>query len=188
MDAPRDFEAAPASAGRTTSPVARQALEHLDALHHFARHLSGSATEAEDLVQETYARALGAEASFSPGTNMRGWLFRILRNLYIDGRRRAKLAPIADADEEQAAERAPYAQEPLRGDLEIEALRGVVAGAIEEALATLSPDARAVVLLDLEGFTETEVAEVLGCPLGTVKSRLARARDALRQRLVEYRR
>jgi RNA polymerase sigma-70 factor (ECF subfamily) len=185
MDAPRDLDAAERDA---PGDVARQALEHLDALHHFAHHLSGSTSEAEDLVQETYARALGAQTSFSPGTNMRAWLFRILRNVYIDGRRRARLAPVAVDGEEQAADRAPYPQEPLRGDVEIEALRRVVAASIEQALAELSPDARTVVLLDLEGLTETEAAEVLGCPIGTVKSRLARARDALRQRLVEYRR
>jgi RNA polymerase sigma-70 factor (ECF subfamily) len=187
MDAPRDLDArrdrAPAGA------VAREALGHLDPLHRFARFLSGSASEAEDLVQETYARALGAESTFAPGTNMRAWLFRILRNAYIDGRRRARFAPVADGDaDDEPAERAPYAKEPLRGDIEIDAVRGVVAATIERALAALSPDARAVVLLDLDGFTETEVAEVLGRRVGTVKSRLARAREALRQRLVEYRR
>jgi RNA polymerase sigma-70 factor (ECF subfamily) len=187
MAAPREHDAradrAPGSA------IAREALAHLDSLHRFARYLTGSAGEAEDLVQETYTRALGAESRFVPGTNMRAWLFRILRNAYIDGRRRARTTPVADGDaDDEPADRGAYAQEPLRGDIEIDALRGVVAETIERALAALSPDARAVVLLDLDGFTETEVAEVLGCPIGTVKSRLARARHSLRRRLVEYRR
>jgi RNA polymerase sigma-70 factor (ECF subfamily) len=161
--------------------LARAALSHLDALHHFARYLAGSDAEAEDLVQDTYARALGAESSFVAGSNVRAWLFRILRNVFIDGRRRAKLSPVvagADADLTSA--------DPLFGDAELDALRRVVSGNIERALAALSPDARAVVLLDLEGFSESETAEVLGCAAGTVKSRLSRARGALRELLAEY--
>jgi RNA polymerase sigma-70 factor (ECF subfamily) len=165
--------------------LAREALQHLDSLHHFARYLTGSAAEAEDLVQDTYARALGAAPSFSPGTNLRAWLFRILRNLFIDTIRRSRGTAAA---EEQPAEFGTIAHEPLRGDAEMEALRGLVAQDIEAALASLSSDARSVILLDLEGFTEGEVAEILGCALGTVKSRLARARDTLRQRLEKYRR
>jgi RNA polymerase sigma-70 factor (ECF subfamily) len=157
-------------------------------LHRFAHYLAGSSSEAEDLVQDTYARALGAESSFTPGTNMRAWLFRILRNSFIDDRRRSRTSPLIDESTEQACERAEYAPELLRGDVEMEALRRVVGETIEGALALLSPDARAVVLLDLEGFTETEASEVLGCPIGTIKSRLARARDALRRHLSEYQR
>ena len=170
--------------------VAREALEHLDSLHNFARWLSGSAAEAEDLVQDTYARALGAQASFTPGTNMRAWLFRILRNAYVDTTRRARRgsrsAPLGDDDFDDAD--GAFPREPLRGDHEMEALRGAVVEDIERALAALGPDARAVVLLDLEGLTETEISEVMGCAVGTVKSRLARAREALRRRLSEYRR
>jgi RNA polymerase sigma-70 factor (ECF subfamily) len=190
MDGPRDAEARAAPRRRAPSgEVAREALEHLDSLHHFARHLAGSAEEAEDLVQDTYARALGAESAFTPGTNMRAWLFRILRNRFIDGRRRRRGSPLTDESAEgQGADRAAFPYEPLRGDLELDALRGVVAESIEGALAALSPDARAIVLLDLEGFSEAEVSEVVGCPIGTVKSRLARAREALRQHLSEYRR
>jgi RNA polymerase sigma-70 factor (ECF subfamily) len=175
--------------GRPGGAIAREALEHLDSLHHFARYLTGGLAEAEDLVQDTYARALGAESTFARGTNMRAWLFRILRNAFIDSRRRSRSSPLVDGSaEEHASDRATHAHEPLRGDVEMDALRGIVAEDIERALATLSPDARMVVLLDLEGFTETEAAEVLGCPVGTVKSRLARAREALRQHLSEYRR
>jgi RNA polymerase sigma-70 factor (ECF subfamily) len=170
------------------SAVAREALEHMDSLYHFARYLSGSATEAEDLMQETYARALGAESSFVSGTNMRAWLFRILRNAFIDRQRRRKQLYTVDTDAEATSEQAAFPREPLRGDVEMEALRSTVADDIERALGALSTDARAAVLLDLEGFTEAEVANVLGCAPGTVKSRLARARQALRQLLSEYRR
>jgi len=165
------------------APLSEDALRHLDALFHFARYLSGSEREAEELVQETYARALGASAQFEAGTNLRAWLFRILRNAFLDARRRAKASPIVDA--EPPDDPAPNG-EPLRGDAELELLRNVVAEDIAAALLALSPDARAIVLLDHDGFTESELAEVLGCALGTVKSRLARARAALRERLRDY--
>lgn len=171
----------------SSDTLARQALAHVDALYGFARQLSRSPGAAEDLVQETFVRALAAEAAFVPGTNLKAWLFKILRNLHIDALRRAGKSPLAASEPDEASftrER----EEPLRGDAELEALRHLVAEDIDAALATLSHDARAIVLLDFEGFTEPELAEVLGCAPGTVKSRLARARLVLRARLEEYRR
>ena len=168
---------------------AREALEHAESLYNFARQLTGDAGAAEDLVQDTYTRALAAANTFTPGSNARAWLFRILHNSFIDGNRSSSRMRIADGDaDDHSAERAANAFEPLRGDIELEALRGVVAASIESALAALSPEARAVVLLDMKGFSETEVAEVLGCPIGTVKSRLMRARESLRARLAAFRR
>jgi RNA polymerase sigma-70 factor (ECF subfamily) len=169
---------------RGERPFADQALDWADALYNHARHLTGRDGDAEDLVQETYARALAAAPTFTVG-NLKAWLFRILRNAFIDGYRRQRFeAPGADLD---------AAQEPERGRdagasaaLEIERLRAVTAGDIQSALAALSDDGREIILLDLEGFTESEVAEMLGCAVGTVKSRLSRARMMLRQRLEEY--
>jgi len=167
--------------------VIEAALAQADALYRLARHLvgKGAQNEAEDLVQETYERALGARDHFVPGTNVRAWLFRILRNAHIDQCRRRRTNPVTLADPAQLDE-ASTPDEPLRGDRELDQLRRVVAEDIEAALATLTADARTIVLLDHEGFTETELAEVLGCALGTVKSRLARARAALRVRLSDY--
>jgi RNA polymerase sigma-70 factor (ECF subfamily) len=176
------------SAVRKETPALPEALDHIDALYRVARNLTGRDSDAEDLVQETYTRAMAARAQFTAGTNMRAWLFRILRNAYIDAYRRARTNPVREGFDDELAATTPAAQEPLRGDAELERLRSVVTADIEAALASLSADSRAIILLDLEGFSETELAETFGCALGTVKSRLARARAILRERLRDYRR
>jgi len=152
--------------------LATDALAHLDALFHVARYLTGDDASAEDLVQQTYVRALEAETTFERGTNLRAWLMRILRNAFIDQTRRTKHT--SELDEDMPDDRA----EPLRTDL--------AAADIERALLELAPDARAVILLDLEGLSEKELADAMECEPGTIKSRLSRARAALRKRLAAY--
>jgi RNA polymerase sigma-70 factor (ECF subfamily) len=164
----------------------REALAHADALFNLARYLTGSHADGEDLVQETFARALAHWESFRGG-NLKAWLFRILRNTFIDLYRRQRNNPTRGGFDTVSPTMEPLSPgELLRDDIELEQLRGLVSADIERALMTLSDDARAVVLLDLEGLTEVEVADVLGCAIGTVKSRLARARGALRSRLQQY--
>jgi RNA polymerase sigma-70 factor (ECF subfamily) len=168
------------------SNLPSHALEHIDALYRVARSLTGRDDDAEDLVQETYSRAIGRWAQFTEGTNLRAWLFRILRNAYIDNYRRARTNPVDLGYDEESGPPATATREPLRGDAELDRLRNAVTSDIEAALATLSLDARTIILLDLEGFTEAELADALGCAAGTVKSRLARARAILRERLRDY--
>ncbi len=164
-------------------------LSHADALYRLARHLARDPADAEDLVQESYARAFRALDRFSPGSDLRAWLFRILRNAFLDTCRRERRSPLdPEADAEAAAARPGPEDGALRGDRELERLRGIVGAEIEAALRLLPEDARLVVLLDLEGLAEAEIAEVMDCAPGTVKSRLSRSRAALRERLADYRR
>jgi RNA polymerase sigma-70 factor (ECF subfamily) len=170
-----------------SSAVANEALAYVDVLHNLARHLTGNQADAEDLVQETYARALGAEHQFTPGTNLKAWLCRILRNTFVSLYRRQRHNPtVGGLDTVDAGSQGPAEEAWLRNDFELDRLRKVVAEEIEAALMALSDDGRMVILLDLEGLGEAEVAEVLGCPVGTVKSRLSRARAALRLKLRDY--
>jgi RNA polymerase sigma-70 factor, ECF subfamily len=176
----------PESSAEAWRSIGPEALAYADALHNLARYLTRNAADAEDLVQETFLRAIAAASQFSPGSNLKAWLFRILRNAFL-GRRRHELRARTDGGldtvgpqrEDAAGERWPG------GDFELELMRNLVGAEIEAALRSISEDARTVILLDLEGFTEAEVANVVGCAVGTVKSRLSRARAALRERLAD---
>ena len=165
------------------SLLAVQALAHLDALYAFAWRLARERALADDLVQETFARCLSHAGNFEEGTNLKAWLFRILRNLFLDVRRRDGRY-VSDLGIDPAMSEAALAG--LRGDPEIARLQKLVAADIEAALHALTEEQRTVVWLDLEGFSEKEIAEIASCAPGTVKSRLARARAALREKLWEY--
>lgn len=160
--------------------IAREAFTHLDALYAFAWRLSHDSQTADDLVQETFARCLGTGRGLPAGSNLKAWLFRILRNAFIDQRRRDARSPIRQASDlelDTAAE---------GGGVDLDQMRNLEAKDVDAAVRELSEEHRSVVLLDVEGFSEHEIAEVMGCAPGTVKSRLSRARAALRVRLQEY--
>lgn len=163
------------------SAFRRDALAHADALHGFARYLTGSTSDADDLVQDAYTRAFGAAEQFAPGSNLKAWLYQILRNLFIDHQRRGLKGPIAPVsiDDVDDAALASVALPSLDGD-------AVTSVDLETAMLALPEVSRTVILLDLEGFDEGEMSAVLGCAPGTIKSRLFRARVALRELLKDY--
>lgn len=152
------------------------ALPLLDSLYNFARWLSGDQVEAEDLVQETFAKALRGFSSFTPGTDFRAWMFRILRNTFLTSRTglRAKLTVALDPEEEMAATTTWDTPETL-------ALAAATREALQQAIESLPLNFREVVLLcDVEEMKYAEIAEVLALPIGTVMSRLNRGRKMLR--------
>lgn len=150
------------------------ALPLIDPLYNYARWLARNREEAEDLVQETFAKALKGFRSFRPGTNFRAWMFRILRNTFLTSRTGLKNVSL---DSEEGESLLPETGETPESILIGLNKRELVRSAIEE----LPPKYREVLLLcDLEELSYKEIAEVIGIPIGTVMSRLARARNALR--------
>ena len=153
-------------------------LPHLGALHRFACTLQ-AADEADDLVQITCARALEHQASYRPDSNVRAWLFTILRNELVSRRRRL------ERERSLASERALLESDAMTQSVELLLLDQRWADEIRTALATLAERYRTPIYLkDVEGFGYREIADVLHCPLGTVMSRLARGRTLLRALLL----
>ncbi len=163
------------------------ALTALDDVYRFARSLTRDASDAEDVVQETYLRAFRSWTTFQPGTDVRRWLFTIARNAFLRSRERGQREVILD-DEGAAAADAEQAQEAwVRGGLDPILDRTDLGPAIVAALAELPEVYRsAVVLVDLEDQPYEAAAEVLGIPVGTVRSRLFRGRKLLQQRLAQH--
>lgn len=150
------------------------AMPLFDSLYNFARWLAADRDEAEDLVQETYAKALRGFASFEQGTNFRAWMFRILRNTFLTSRTGLKATVPLEDDESSvtpAVENTP--ESILLENLDQQALR--------DAIAELPVAYREVLLLcDVEEMSYREIAEALSVPIGTVMSRISRARGSLR--------
>ena len=159
--------------------LAERALDHVDELYGLARHLCNDTADAEDLVQETFARALGGATRFETGSNLRAWLFRILRNCFIDrARRRNVVLEIPD-------DTLDLKSSELWDSAALDQLRYVTAAEVARAIQALPIEFRFVIYLDLEGFSETEIADIVRCAPGTVKSRLSRAKARLRATLRE---
>jgi RNA polymerase sigma-70 factor (ECF subfamily) len=163
----------------------QEALPHLDALYRVALRLTGDPARAEDLVQDTMLKAYRSWRQYRPGTNAKGWLLTILRNTFINDYRRRKLEPVAM--DLEAVE--PYAlpRDAAEADPEGDFFSRIVDEKVLEAIDALPTDFREVLVLsDMEGMSYAEIAETLQVPIGTVKSRLFRARRLLQSALYAH--
>lgn len=167
----------------------REALKHLDALYGAALRLTRSPSDAEDLVQDAFVKAYRFYDRFEPGTNMKAWLFRILTNTFINKYRRTtrerkvlegrEAEPVGDGVMSRAAMRT--LTDPVS-----EAHRRLITAEIQEALDSLPEDYRVMIMLaDVEELSYKEIATIVGCPIGTVMSRLHRARKKMQRRLID---
>ncbi len=183
-------ESSVTGAGARVERFERDSLPFMDQLYGAALRMTRNPTDAEDLVQETYVKAFAAFDSFTEGTNMKAWLFRILTNTYINIYRKKQRQPFQTGTDEltdgQIHEAESHTSRGLRS-AEVEALDHLVDAEIVEALAAVPEDFRlAVYLADVEGFTYKEIADMMETPVGTVMSRLHRGRRILRDQLTEY--
>ena len=174
--------AEPTTAGRAFDA---EALPHLDALYRVALRLTGDPSQAEDLVQDTMLKAYRSWKQYRPGSNAKGWLLTILRNTFINDYRRRKHEPVAmdlEAVEPHALYRSMQEIDP-----EGTFFSQIVDAKVIEAIDALPPDFREVLALsDIEGMTYAQISETLKIPVGTVKSRLFRARRQLQAELYAH--
>ncbi|MEX0593151.1 MAG: sigma-70 family RNA polymerase sigma factor [Balneolaceae bacterium] len=163
-------------------------IPHLDALYNFALRLTTDPVDAEDLVQDTIVKAYRFFSSYEKGTNAKAWLFRILKNSYINHyRKQSKQPQQVDYDEVSSFYESIRAARTDTSDLEDKMYRDLLDDDINGALEDLPEDFRTVVLLcDMEGFTYEEIANMLDVPIGTIRSRLHRGRNLLKAQLMDY--
>ena len=167
-----------------------EALELSDQVYRVARRLAGTREEAEDLVQQTYERAFRSWRQYTPGTNLRAWLLRILTNLNIDRGRRQQRAPQTTSIDNEAGDYFLYnkleAQVPDENPDEERVLERLSQDSIVDALADVPHDFRdVIVLVDIGEFSYADAAQILDIPIGTVMSRLHRGRRILKKNLAD---
>jgi RNA polymerase sigma-70 factor, ECF subfamily len=187
------FRSKQEKASRSATEVdsfAEEALSHMDAMYGVACRLTRNPTEAEDLVQDALVKAMRARDQFNTGTNLKAWMFRILTNTFINKYRRGGLERSVlegpDADPLVDGWVSASTMRQLR-DPEQMALRPIVESEVGRALDALPAEFKlAVVLCDVEEFSYEEIAEIMGCPIGTVMSRLHRGRKLLQKSLYSH--
>lgn len=189
-DRAAEFDVAGETQAERSRRFEREALPFLDQLYGAAMRLTRNPQDAEDLVQETYAKAFAAFHQYRPGTNLKAWLYRILNNTFISNYRKAqrqpKQADVAEVEDWQEYDASTHASSGLQS-AEAEAIENLPDSEIRDALAQLPEDRRlAVYLADVEGFSYQEISEVMDTPIGTVMSRLHRGRRQLRDLLTDY--
>ncbi|HEY0740565.1 MAG TPA: sigma-70 family RNA polymerase sigma factor [Chryseosolibacter sp.] len=163
-------------------------MPHINSMYNFAYRLTLDSDDAKDLLQDTYLKAFRFIDSFQKGTNAKAWLFRILKNSFInDYRKKSKEPSKVDYQEVESYYNSEDVDRQITPDLRVEALQDMIGDEISIALNSLDVDFRTVIILcDLEGFKYEEMAKILDIPIGTVRSRLHRARNLLKEKLSEY--
>lgn len=166
----------------------REAIPHMDALYNFAFKMTGDSDDANDLVQETYMRAFRFFDKFENGTNCKAWLFRIMKNTFINVYRKESKSPEkVDYEEIENFYENIKASNTDDAHLEKDIYDNLLDDELTKAISTLPEDFRTVILLcDIEGFTYEEIADFVDAPVGTVRSRLHRARKMLFTKLHSY--
>jgi len=163
-------------------------LPQIDSMYNFAYRLTFDEDDAKDLVQETYLKAFRFIDSFQRGTNAKAWLFRILKNSFInDFRKKSKEPSKVDYQEVETYYNSEDVDASITTDLRVEAVQDMIGDEVSNALNSLAVDFRTVIILcDLEGFTYEEMAKILDIPIGTVRSRLHRAGNLVKEKLKSY--
>lgn len=177
--------------GKKLKEFEETALVHLDLLYNTAMQMTHNAQDAEDLVQETFVRAYRFFDKFEKGTNCKAWLFKIMRNNFINNYRKRSKEPAridfediegtitTDSEKEMISESAKLKPEEIFNTL--------VEDDVKNAMESLPEDFRtAIILSDIEGLSYQEIADVLQCPIGTVRSRISRGRKFLQKKLFEF--
>lgn len=166
----------------------KEFMPHIDSVYNFAFRLTLNEDDAKDLLQETYLKAYRFIESFEQGTNAKAWLFRIMKNSFInDYRKKSKEPPKVDYQEVETYYNSDDVDRQITPDLRVESLKDMIGDEISTAFNSLDVDFRTVIILcDLEGFKYDEMAKILDIPIGTVRSRLHRARNLLKEKLSEY--
>lgn len=191
LPTPEENELIPLKDSEKNAIFTTELMPHIDSMYNFAFKLTLSEHDAKDLVQDTYLKAYRFIASFERGTNAKAWLFKIMKNSFInDFRKKTKQPAKIDYQEVENTYNAEAAEDNANNasfDLRADSLPDMIGDEVTTAINSLDTDFRMVIILcDLEGFTYEEMAKILDIPVGTVRSRLHRARYILKQKLRNY--